>query len=227
MDKFTWTIKIKQIHNMIYVLVGNDYKNKNAYVSKISEGTLPVVIEDESLSKEEILSHISPVSLFGEDSIIVLDNINKFDIEFSKSEIESLHHSKNTFVFLEDKILAPALNKFKKFAVIENFRLKEDTPNIKANNNFVIADNFARRNKFGTWLSFKEAISFGASPEEISGILFWKIKMMIISSSNYFSKEELKVIQSNLVGLYHDSHIGKKDFTIGLEQFILSSLEKK
>ena len=38
--------------------------------------------------------------------------------------------------------------------------------------------------------------------------------------------EKIKNISSSLVSLYQESHLGKKDFQIGLEQFILNNLEK-
>lgn len=211
---------------MIYVLTGNDFKKKSAYVEKISRGALVVVLDEDSLNKENILSFSSTASLFGETTVVIIDSFSKTDIDLSKKDIEEMSSSLNIFIFLEEKLLVSDLNKFKKNATIEDFSLKEKTAKNKSGDNFAIADNFAKRNKFGTWLLFKNAIASGASPEEISGMLFWKTKIMILSSSRYFTNEELKIISSSLVRLHHDSHLGKKDFVVGLEQLILNSLEK-
>lgn len=211
---------------MIYVLIGNDFKKKSAYVEKLSKGALVFILEENDLSKESVLFHTASTSLFGEKTVVLLDDFLKTGIIFSKKEIEEMSNSNNVFVFLEEKLLVSELNKFKKNATIEEFALKEKSTKNKSDDNFVIADNFARRNKFGTWLSFKNAIGRGASPEEISGMLFWKNKMMILSSTKYFTQEELKIISSNLVRLHHEAHLGKKDFVVGLEQLILTSLEK-
>lgn len=211
---------------MLYVLTGNDFKKKSACVEKISKGSLVVVLEEDDLVKDKILSYIATASLFGEKTVVVIDGFLKTGADLSKKELEEMSSSLNVFIFLEDKLLVSELNKIKKNATIEDFALKEKTTKNKSSDNFAIADNFAKRNKFGTWLLFKNAIASGVSPEEISGMLFWKNKMMILSANKYFSKEELKIISSSLVRLHHDSHLGKKDFAIGLEQLILNSLEK-
>ena len=210
---------------MIYVLTGNDFKKKNAYVEKISKGASLVVLENEDLDKENLLSYASSRSLFGEKSIILIDNFFKTKLDLNKKELEEIVNSQNIFIFLEDKLLAVDFNKFKKIATVEDFIVKEKLLKGKSDINFSIADSFAKRAKFETWLLYKNAMSAGVLPEEISGTLFWKIKTMILTTSRYFSKEELKIISSKLVKLHHDSHLGKKDFVIGLEQFILTTLE--
>lgn len=212
---------------MIYVLTGNDFKKKNAYVEKISRGALIVVLDEDSLNKENILSFSSTASLFGETTVVIIDSFSKTDIDLSKKDIEEMSSSLNIFIFLEEKLLAVDFNKFKKIATVEDFIVKEKLLKGKSDINFSIADSFAKRDKFETWLLYKNAISAGVLPEEISGTLFWKIKTMILTTSRYFSKEELKIISSKLVKLHHDSHLGKKDFVIGLEQFILTTLEAK
>jgi hypothetical protein len=211
---------------MLYVLVGNDNKKKSAYLKKISRGLSSIILEDEDLNKSNILFSASTKSLFGEKFIFIIENINKTDIDFTKNELENLSKSENIFVFLEDKLLASEVNKFKKFATIETFDEKKIADKGKGRESFAVAESFGVKNKFKTWLIYKEIVSRGVSPEEIAGILFWKIKMLMTYPNKNFTKEELKKISSNLVSLYHDAHLGKKDFSIGLEQFILSSLDK-
>ena len=107
---------------------------------------------------------------------------------------------------------------------IFNIEIKKTIPKI---NVFGIADAFSNRNKIEAWILYREAVSQGIPPEEISGIIFWKIKTMILSGSKFFSLDELKNNSSELVSLYHNAHRGESDFVIGLEQFILNSLGKK
>lgn len=209
---------------MIHLISGNDNKKKNLYVKKISKGFSFVLLESFNVNKENIIYYASSKSLFGDASAILIENFSKTNIEFNKDEIKSLSTSDNLFIFLEDKLTSSEINKFKKFANIETFN--EEKKANKAKDNFLITDSFAVRNKFKTWLLYKDATSKGSSPEEITGILFWKIKTMSLYPNKYFTTSELKTISSNLISLYHDSHTGKKDFFIGLEQFILSSLDK-
>ena len=102
----------------------------------------------------------------------------------------------------------------------------EVTKKLPKINIFGIADAYARRDKINTWSLYQNAVQEGISPEEISGILFWKIKMMILDGTKFFKKEELYNISSSLVSIYHEAHRGETDFTIALEQFILSTLSK-
>ena len=211
---------------MIYLVYGNDNKKKNAFVKKVSKVFSVVILESEDLDKESILSYTSANSLFGEKTAVIIEGLTKTNIEFKNNELDMLSKSSNAFILIEDKLLAPEVSKFKKFATIEVFNEEKATSKSDSKENFAIAESFGSRNKFKTWLTYKDLISKNTTPEEISGILFWKIKMLMTYQNKNFTKEELKKISSNLVSLYHDAHLGKRDFSIGLEQFILSSLNK-
>ncbi|NCU28674.1 MAG: hypothetical protein EOM85_03340 [Candidatus Moranbacteria bacterium] len=210
---------------MIYILAGNDTKKKNTYINKLSKGVIPSVLDVKDLTREALLSLASSVSLFSDQIIIRTDGLIKSDVSLDKDELEVLSQSRTVFIFTEDKLLSTALTKYKKFATIENFILPEGKPKPKINT-FDIALYFGKKEKLKTWILYKDAISSGVSPEEISGILFWKIKSLLTLKTKVFSDNDLKKMASRLVSLYHDSHLGKTDFNIGLEQFILSSLEK-
>jgi len=211
---------------MIYILSGNDTKSKNIYLKKLYKGDLPIFVYKQGVKKEEIFDQAGNISLFGDSPVVILENIIKEgDFDFKEEDLLILKDSKTLFVFFEDKLLAADLKKYKKFATIEDFNIVEQKPPAKMNV-FSIADSFSRKDKIGAWILYREAISLGVSPEEISGIIFWKIKSMILTGTKFFSKDELTIISSKLVFIYHISHKGDTDFTISLEQFILSSLSK-
>ncbi len=143
----------------------------------------------------------------------------------SKDDLTFFKDSKTIFIFLEDKLLASEQKKYIKYAQVEKFEEKKiiQVPKV---NTFAIADAFARHDKIGTWMLYREAIEAGTSPEAISGILFWKIKTMILEGTKTFSINNLKNQSSAIVSLYHRAHRGESDFTLGLEQFILTTLSK-
>lgn len=209
---------------MIYILSGNDIKKKNTFLKKLYKDNVPLFISDKDLSKDLLFEQAQSNSLFGEKSVMVLDGLVKQgDINLSSEDLLMLKDSETIFVFLEEKLLVADVKKYKKFATIEDFSslvIKK----ISKVNVFGIADKFSLRDKIGTWVSYREAISAGIPPEEISGIIFWKVKTMLLNKNKIFKKEELKKYSSQLVALYHKSHNGEVDFVIGLEQFILSSL---
>lgn len=211
---------------MIYILSGNDIKKKNIYVKGLLKNNLPIYISQEEISKENLFDYASRISLFNEAPIVIIENIIKNEIVLLKPEdLIILKESGAIFVFLEDTISATDLKKFKKYGIVEEFKISSIKP-VGKMNVFNIAEAYSRRDKIGTWFSYREAVMRNVSPEEISGIIFWKIKTMILNGTRFFSKDELKNKSSELVSLYHRSHLGEVDFTIGLEQFILSSLNK-
>lgn len=211
---------------MIYILLGNDIKKKNTYLKKLYKNDVPIFIPHTDISKEFLFNQARSISLFGEHSIIVLDNaIKEGRLDFSVDELRSLKDSETTFILQEEKLLVSDLKKYKKYATIEDFSnlITKKVPKIDV---FNIAEAFARWDKIGAWVLYRQAISQGIPPEEISGILFWKIKMMILNGTKIFKLDTLKKMSSELVAIYHKSHKGEIDFTISLEQFILSSLSK-
>jgi len=212
---------------MIYILSGNDTKKKKNYLKKLSKNNFLFLDIKNELNKKELLNQAQSISLFGETTITVLDNLlSDRKIDLSNEDLNLIKESKNIFVFLEDKLLISDIKKYKKYAIIEDFKLIEPKQ-IPKINIFSIADSFSHKDKIGTWILYRQAISLGTSPEEVCGIIFWKVKSMILNNNKIFSQSELKRISSKLTSIYHRSHSGELDFTIALEELILSSLNKK
>lgn len=211
---------------MIYLVEGNDTKKINSFLEDIYQDERPTVISKEEVSKDMILSCAESKSLFGDRHIFLMESfIKEGVVSFSKEELTVLDQVENVFIFLEDKIRATDLKVYKNFSTFNSFN-QSKIKVVPKTNIFEIADLFSRKNKIGAWVSFLKAIQSGVQPEEITGILLWKIRMMFLDNNKFFTKEELSHNFSFLNDLYHLGHLGKIDFTLGLEQFILSSLSK-
>jgi DNA polymerase III delta subunit len=211
---------------MIYIVYGNDTKAKSAFLRKITLNRDTTRITQSDVSRELLKNYADSTSLFGDSPIIIVENmINESDVSLSSADLKSLQSSSTIFILIEDKLLASDQKKYKTYANIENFEEKaaKKMPKI---NTFAIADSFARRDKVSTWMLYREAIEGNIEPEAISGMLFWKIKTMVLNGTRVFSQDELKKLSSGIVSIYHRAHRGELDFVIGLEQFILSSLSK-
>lgn len=212
---------------MIHILIGNNIKSKSKYIDDISKGFETLSFLNTKVDKSSILEYISGNSLFQYKYSLLLDNIfSSFDISFSIGELKEMQDSVNNFIFLEDKMLASEISKYKKYANIEKFEYKELEKKEKINV-FDIASSFGRKDKIQSWVLYNKAIENGIEPEAIAGILFWKIKNMIISKDKMFNKDDLMSISGKLVSLYHESHLGKYDMSIALEQFILQYTQKE
>jgi len=212
---------------MIYILSGTDTKNKNLYIKELTGESEVFFIQSGNFDKDLIIGYSTNVSLFGNVPVIVMDNILTEELSsFSREDMILLKESKTIFIFKEDKLTVADQKKHKKYGDIRNFEGKKEAL-VQKFNIFSLTDAFANRDKIKAWTLYIEAISSGIEAEAISGVLFWKIKTMILSGSRMFSKEELKKQSSFIVSIYHKAHKGEVDFNVSLEQFILASLSSK
>lgn len=211
---------------MIYILSGKDIEKRNEYIKNLLKGKDLIRLNHNQISRDVLIEYAESVSLFGDSPNILVDNlISQGVIKLSAKDLAILKDSKSTFIFTEDSIKVVDAKKYKNYANIEFFEEKK-TPQPLKFNTFAIADSFARRDKVNTWVLYCESIEKGIEPEAISGMLFWKIKTLLLKGSPAFSKEELKRNSSEIVSLYHKAHLGECDFVIGIEQFILNALSK-
>lgn len=209
---------------MIYILYGSDFEKKNSQLKEYAKNTSVVRIPDFNLSLGLILNYAEQNSLFGERFTVILENpISKSDVVFSAEVLETLKNSASSFIFLEDKLLLEEIKKYKKYTEeIEKFDLIKEP--LKKENPFVLANMFGSGDKIGAWVTYRSLVEKGSSLEAIAGMLFWKIKTMILSGGSNFGEEKLKKQSSELIDIYHKSHLGLLDMDIALEQFILKNL---
>lgn len=214
---------------MLYLIHGTDRHKVTAKAGEVLTNlktrrpdaeVFSMTDDDMNLSRLQELS--GGQGLFESKYIVVLKNLFSRK-EFAESLAELLPAfatSQNVFIFVEGTLLKPTLGVFEKVgAQIQVFT----APPKERTNFFALADALAARDKKGLWVLYVRALRKGASPEEISGILFWKIKdLFSFAGRGKFSAEELRSTSSKLLRLYHDSHRGLVDFETGLERFILS-----
>lgn len=211
---------------MISILIGTDRKKISAHLTTLVKGREFSRLAAGQVTREMLMEYATSVNLFGEQPIIVLDSVLvSADSSLTASDMSVLQKSFTTFIFLEDTVKVADEKKYKKYGEVAHFdevKKKE----IPRGNVFALTDAYGKKDKVGAWILYREAIEKGTEPEAICGLLFWKIKSFFTSSQKVFSTPELKRNSSALVSLYHRAHKGETDFTIGLEQFILSSLSK-
>ncbi len=187
--------------------------------------------------------------LFEQKCVVVLDGLfeNKEVKEVLVKKLKILSESDNVFIVNERTLGKGDLTLVQKSAEkIQEFTSKEKAVK-PAFNIFSLADAVGGREKKRAWTLYIKAIENGSEPEEIHGTIFWTVKNMglvkgakqptaestglkpfvltkaKVFSDNY-SKEELNKFSSRLISLYHDSHRGIGDFSVGLEKLILETL---
>jgi len=212
---------------MIYFFYGNDLQMRSQARDKIARSFDSwLEMNDIDWDQEKFENLAKSNSLFEDKQVIILENLlEKAEVkEFILNRLGDLKKSSNIFLFLEKKALKDIVTKFTKQAEeVKEFALAKGREN-KADV-FAITYPLERRDKKNMWLEFQKLQGTDTSPEALSGILFWKIKSMILAGrSAKWSEPELKKLSSKLVSLHHDAHRGLVDFPTGLEKFIIDSL---
>lgn len=212
---------------MIYILVGGDTKNKSFYIKELTKNSESFFVREEQMDRALIMSYCYNVNLFNISPSIIMENVLSDDeINLKGDDLNFLKKSETIFIFKEDKLLKTVQDKYRKYAEIKIFEEKKSFIKEKFNV-FGITDAYANKDKIGTWSIYNEALKNGVEPEAIVGVLFWKIKTMILANPSISNKNELKHRSSEIINLYHKAHKGEIELSIGLEQFILTSLTSK
>ncbi|MFZ1019952.1 MAG: hypothetical protein WAN61_03120 [Minisyncoccia bacterium] len=215
---------------MIYLFSGDDAKNKIAQYEKVlkslSKDAEVFSVNRNDFDQNQVESLCSGSGLFFAKAVAVFSDIfeNEKNRDFILGKLEPMRMSDNDFVFLEGKLSKSVLEVFKKAkAEIRIFDLTKEKK--EKFDNFLLADAFARKDKFSLWLYFRQAVETGASLEALAGILFWKIKDLILKKNfSKFSEMELKSFATRLSCLLPAARKEGCDAEAAFEQFLLGIL---
>ncbi len=214
---------------MLYLFYGSSLEAKKKKIQKILsplDSNQILQITDINFNPELVNNVIYGDSLFDSKETIVFKDVfeNKEAQDFILSRLERMSESKKTFIFLEQKLLKDIIDKFKKgTAEIEEF--KSAAARAEKSNPFAVTYPLGSRDKKNTWISFQKVIQNQAEPEALAGIIFWKIKSMILEKdTKKYSERELIELSSKIISIYHEGHRGMGDIETGLERLILESI---
>lgn len=182
-------------------------------------------IDSESFSAERVSEYIESQGLFSNKYIVFLDRLcEKKEIKESFVDLlKEISESENIFIVLEGKLDKATATKIeKKSEKFLNFTL-EEAPEKPVYNAFALADAFARRDRKNAWMLYRKSIDAGEAPEALHGMIFWKVKTLILSGyGGDWRKDELIKVMNELVVLYHDARRGKHELETGIEAWLLS-----
>lgn len=214
---------------MIYLFYGEDAKSKklsyDKFIKALPSGTELFPISRNGFDKSQIESLYSGAGLFFAKSATIFSGILDYEDtrEFILEKLPLLAGSENIFIFLESKLNKPVLDIFKKnSAKIEVFELPKEKK--EKFDNFLLANAFGNKDKLNLWIYFRQAVDGGASLEELVGILFWKIKDMLLKKDfRKFSQAELQNLAAKLSYLLPKARREARDAEAALEQFLLEA----
>lgn len=243
---------------MFYFLYGKDYEKARAKASELIDSMKKkkpdaevFVLDADNWQENQLHEFIESQGLFEKKFIVFAKRLfEKKEVkEVVLEKLAEIKLSQNVFVFLEGVVDTPTLKLIEKSAErIQEFAKSTSaqafgSAGLEGFNLFTLADALGEKDKKKLWVLYQKAIRQEASPEELSGILFWQVKNLLIAReaasaqeaglspfvfskskrfSRNFSLEELQGLAFHLISLYHDAHRGMADFEAGLEQFVLS-----
>lgn len=200
-------------------------------------------VDAEECSEGLLRDLAGATSLFGGEEIVLLDTPSESKEAFTvvTEHAELLAESNNVFVLIERKLLAAEAKPFKKHA--KDFHEIKATEKSERFNVFLLTDALLRRDKKSLWVLLMRAKRAGISAEEIIGTLFWQIKSMRLAGltksaaesglkpfvygkakkgADTFGNERVTELSRELLEIYHDGHLGKRDIDLALERFVLT-----
>ncbi|MES3031999.1 MAG: hypothetical protein V4699_02020 [Patescibacteria group bacterium] len=214
---------------MIYLFSGDDAKNKlisfEKFIKSIPKNQEIFSISRNDFDRTQIESFYSGSSLFSALSVVVFKNILEHEEtrDFILDKLTLMGESANSFIFLEGKLNKPILDAFKKAQTVINiFELPKEKK--EKFDNFLVANAFSNKDKLNLWIYFRQAMDKGVVMEELIGVLFWKIKDMLIKKNfGKFSAIELKNSVSRLAYLLPEARKEGLDAESAFEQFLLEA----
>lgn len=191
------------------------------YIEVVADSWSPTVVEE----------NIGGQGLFSSKYIVFLNRVSeKADAKDELPDLASMmHESTNIFVVLEGKLNAELKKAVEKHA---DKAVESDEASVKSGfgakggkgefNIFALADAVGSRNALKSWTLYRQAIDSGLEPENIIGVLFWKMKSLISAkNAGVYSEKESKDLLMDLVTIYHDGHRGLTDTESALEKRML------
>lgn len=167
---------------------------------------------------------LESAGLFHKKYIVLLDHLLE-DGDVRKvvaKNIKEMAGAEHLFVILEDSIDKKTLTKIEKYAhkVVVYNATKKVAPK---ENDFALANAIEKKDKKKAWVLLSSAFDRGVRPDILHGMIFWKVKTMVLKSQTYtYSEQELRRLLSDLVTMHHRARTGKTDMSIALEKFVLS-----
>lgn len=212
---------------MLYLFSGDDSSNKvlnyEKFLKSIPKGTEIFFINRNNFDASQVESFYSGSGLFFNKCVVSFSDIleREENRDFLLKKLDQMAKSSNDFIFMESKLNKITLDAFEKVDAQMNIFLLPKEKKEKFNN-FLLADAFAQKDKLNLWTNFRLAVDKGVGLEELVGVLFWKIKDMLLKKNfNKFKEEQLKDYASKLSYLLPEARREGIDAEIALEQFFL------
>lgn len=194
---------------MIYLIYGENKTNaldKHRELVKVLHGKRPDAelfeMSAEAWNGDEFNSFLTSQGLFEKKLIVSLKTVctdSPEALEYIADRLKEIAASENVFIFVETKLKADVLAKFKKAAqkTIEaksSLETTSESGSVSTKgprgarggagdfNVFALTDAFGTRERGRAWSVFQKALMNGSEPEELHGLIFWQLKTILLAT---------------------------------------------
>lgn len=218
---------------MLYVFYGTDAQVSRAKALAIISSLRAkrpdaafVSVDADHWAPTAVEEHLGGQGLFSNKYIVYFDRVtdNADAKESLGKSLAAMAESANVFIVFEGKVLLELKKAFEKHAAKAVCTDLKSAPAKKEFDAFAIANAYSSGNAIKSWILYRQAIDEGNKPEAIAGMLFWKIKSMMLSGGSLsVGAASVWKKASKLICLYHDAHRGMGELEYSLEKFILEA----
>jgi DNA polymerase III delta subunit len=227
---------------MIYAIVGDNLDERKKVLEKL-KAQHPFELRTQSadtVDLNEISSMVSSDGLFGDSYLLLLQDVLAEDTisNYLQENMEDLRTSSTVFCLIEEKMGKPIQRKFE-FKSSELIELPKKVKKEESFNLFSLTDTLASGDKKNLWVQYQKALKAGKTAEEISPILLWQLKSLVLAQRspsasesgmkpfvyNKAARSPLALERSqkaykDLLAAYHESRRGK-NLSDELEKILL------
>ncbi len=205
---------------MLYVFLGNDAHDRAMFFLKkeAPRARIERLLAD-SVGPDRLTDYFG-ASLFGEERAVLLEGFFGTAAlrEVVEASLSLLAASEEHFIIIEPNLLAP--QKKKLAAHTKHLDEKQKEKAERPMGNFDVADHFARHERSLAWVAYRKVLAQGESAEALHGILFWKVKDLLLKGAKD-TKRDLKKTLLDLAELPLKAREKGGDVEHALERFIL------
>lgn len=214
---------------MLYFFLGKDFskvRNKtasliNSLLKKNKEASV-IKIDADNFNESVFDSTINSQGLFSSKIIIDVKDLgeNKLALGFLVKKLKEMKASENIFIWSERGVLADVFKKISSYAdKVEKFEEKKGEKEEKFNT-FALADALEKKDKKKLWILYQNAIAEDIVPEQIHGVLWWKVKTLIMNKRSV-DRKFLNKTADDLITVLHQSRRNNISLEMALEKWIL------
>jgi DNA polymerase III delta subunit len=206
---------------VLYVFTGNDTEKARAAMQvacdEAAKGASVVRITD-AHSRTDLEAALGGQGLFGEERVVVFDNVflNDEMRELLVRELPRLAKSDEVFFMIEGALDAVTRKGIEKYA--EKFERFDARVAKKQETIFSLANALQAGKKKDLWVGYQRELLAGEAPEAIHGVLFWAAKQYYLRNSS----ERARKLVAELAELPHEARRRGEDLEYALERFVLS-----